>query len=593
MEITPDLITQYGLISKISTGHAMVDVLLVFLLPLLLKHLMPYLITFARALWHRQGGQAEPRFSRVIEHTTLSNYCWWDSDRSPPNSILQKAILNHINRMTGVLRLLPDAEFQLKKRQSEPSLEAEPSACIKRDEEVEALEAQAKEHAYDVNVVPKPGVWIDMPDGIRFMRQNEAVDDKGTNIKCTFFLESRAKEGHLTIDAFVNDALEVYKMQQITKVDLSRYLYIPVLTGFRIRPAAAEGESAKAPTAVYKRYKLSEEKVFASFFHPDKAAILSLVEQFMKKKGKFGIPGYPQKLGFLLHGPPGTGKTSFIKALAQYTRRSVISIPLTKIETNQQLVDLMYDEGVTVENDPDNSAIRLPYSKTIFVMEDVDAASTIVHRRAEGRTTEQPSAGSQSRGDLPGSAPSKAPLGGGADGREGQEGEGEEGSSESRRKRSEGTAVSEEAPALELGGVSSAAGPTWGKSMFKDHDELNLAGLLNVLDGVVDTPNRIVIMTTNFPEKLDPALIRPGRINKKIYMGRIRVDDALLMIRHYFGEVPLGLAGRLREVFIDGDMSPAEMETLCADYEDVAEMVGHLVTHFQGRKTSGLVRPSS
>lgn len=37
-----------------------------------------------------------------------------------------------------------------------------------------------------------------------------------------------------------------------------------------------------------------------------------------------------------------------MQALAQYTRRSVISIPLTKIETNQQLVDLMYDEGVTV-----------------------------------------------------------------------------------------------------------------------------------------------------------------------------------------------------------------------------------------------------
>jgi hypothetical protein len=78
-------------------------------------------------------------------------------------------------------------------------------------------------------------------------------------------------------------------------------------------------------------------------------------------------------------------------------------------------------------------------------------------------------------------------------------------------------------------------------------DKLDLAGLLNVLDGnlcaewypghrvrpcrspcldmshtcqkaavsygigVVDTPKRIVIMTTNHPEKLDPALYRPGR----------------------------------------------------------------------------------
>lgn len=69
-------------------------------------------------------------------------------------------------------------------------------------------------HAHRVSPLPKPPCT---------RSQNEAVDDKGTNIKCTFFLESRAKEGHLTIDAFVNDALEVYKMQQITKVDLSRW----------------------------------------------------------------------------------------------------------------------------------------------------------------------------------------------------------------------------------------------------------------------------------------------------------------------------------------------------------------------------------
>ena len=50
-------------------------------------------------------------------------------------------------------------------------------------------------------------------------------------------------------------------------------------------------------------------------------------------------------------------------------------------------------------------------------------------------------------------------------------------------------------------------------------DKLDLSGLLNVLDGVVDTPNRILVMTTNHPEKLDPALIRPGRIDKKLLLG--------------------------------------------------------------------------
>ncbi|KAF0691357.1 hypothetical protein As57867_017338, partial [Aphanomyces stellatus] len=51
-----------------------------------------------------------------------------------------------------------------------------------------------------------------------------------------------------------------------------------------------------------------------------------------------------------------------------------------------------------------------------------------------------------------------------------------------------------------------------GGRSFGPNDKLNLSGLLNVLDGVVDSPGRILIMTTNHPEKLDPALIRPGRV---------------------------------------------------------------------------------
>merc|ERR1719502_1569707 len=44
------------------------------------------------------------------------------------------------------------------------------------------------------------------------------------------------------------------------------------------------------------------------------------------------------------------------------------------------------------------------------------------------------------------------------------------------------------------------------ESMIKPRpDELNLAGLLNVLDGVVDTPGRLLVMTSNHPDKLDPA----------------------------------------------------------------------------------------
>jgi mitochondrial chaperone BCS1 len=48
---------------------------------------------------------------------------------------------------------------------------------------------------------------------------------------------------------------------------------------------------------------------------------------------------------------------------------------------------------------------------------------------------------------------------------------------------------------------------------------ISLSGLLNVIDGVASSEGRILIMTTNHIEKLDPALLRPGRVDLKIRFG--------------------------------------------------------------------------
>ena len=47
-------------------------------------------------------------------------------------------------------------------------------------------------------------------------------------------------------------------------------------------------------------------------------------------------------------------------------------------------------------------------------------------------------------------------------------------------------------------------------------EKLTLSGLLNIMDGILETPGCIIIMTSNYPERLDGALIRPGRIDLKI-----------------------------------------------------------------------------
>ena len=116
-------------------------------------------------------------------------------------------------------------------------------------------------------------------------------------------------------------------------------------------------------------------------------------------------------------------------------------------------------------------------------------------------------------------------------------------------------------------------------------DTLNLSGLLNVLDGVVDTPGRILIMTTNHPEKLDPALIRPGRIDKKLILSYMHGDDVNDMLEHYFQmELSEDQKSRVRHA-VQGDaklgrpalkLTPAQVEQLTAEHDEIEDMISAL-----------------
>ncbi|KAH9205187.1 hypothetical protein DL95DRAFT_397880, partial [Leptodontidium sp. 2 PMI_412] len=52
----------------------------------------------------------------------------------------------------------------------------------------------------------------------------------------------------------------------------------------------------------------------------------------------------------------------------------------------------------------------------------------------------------------------------------------------------------------------------------------SLSALLNVLDGVGSQEGRVLIMTTNHTDRLDAALIRPGRVDMKLELGYTNQD---------------------------------------------------------------------
>ena len=115
-------------------------------------------------------------------------------------------------------------------------------------------------------------------------------------------------------------------------------------------------------------------------------------------------------------------------------------------------------------------------------------------------------------------------------------------------------------------------------------DKLDLAGLLNVLDGVVDSPGRIVIMTTNHPEALDAALVRPGRINTKLHMDYMSDKCILEMFAHHFADATKAERTRVEQTLVQKrmlsthgfKMSGAEVEQLCAECDTAEEFITEL-----------------
>jgi chaperone BCS1 len=65
---------------------------------------------------------------------------------------------------------------------------------------------------------------------------------------------------------------------------------------------------------------------------------------------------------------------------------------------------------------------------------------------------------------------------------------------------------------------------------------VSLSGLLNVLDGFHAPENVVFVMTTNHIEALDPALLRPGRIDYKLYLGEASESQRIELFSRFFPE---------------------------------------------------------
>lgn len=108
---------QWGLMNKLSTGNALLDTLLVMLVPLLVNQLLPYIREFAtKGLSVRWRRKPDSKWhERVITHKQKDHYYYYSSGDDMPNHKLQQAVMIHLNSLPEVFSQLETADVRLAK----------------------------------------------------------------------------------------------------------------------------------------------------------------------------------------------------------------------------------------------------------------------------------------------------------------------------------------------------------------------------------------------------------------------------------------------------------------------------------------------
>lgn len=191
-----------------------------------------------------------------------------------------------------------------------------------------------------------------------------------------------------------------------------------------------------------------------------KKAIVDDAAHFFNSKPWYAERGIPHRRGYLFFGPPGTGKSSLVAALAGELKKNIYIINLSTVR--------------------DDDALQRAFSDTkdgsIIVIEDIDASAISKVRKA-------PPVPVRKSGEEPG-----------------------------------------------LGSDFDEDGDNSGG---KEDSNITLSGLLNAIDGVGSGEGRILILTTNHPDSLDPALKRAGRIDRVYHLDLFQEAEAAAMIRRF------------------------------------------------------------
>lgn len=219
-------------------------------------------------------------------------------------------------------------------------------------------------------------------------------------------------------------------------------------------------------------------KSFDNIFFESKQEVLTYLEPFVNPNHKNHLInekyGIPFKCVFMLHGPPGCGKSSLIKSTIKYTNRHCILVPWSKIKTCSDFASLF--RPIKINDKVYNQ------NELIIVFEDFDANNNEILKTRKDMNYD----------------------------------------------------ISSEMKVNDSVELNTKLESMIKNQMVKTNDDLSLEYILNVLDGIVELNNIIVFFTTNTLESIDPALTRVGRIDKIIKMNYVNHTMLEEILDYYY-----------------------------------------------------------
>ena len=344
----------------------------------------------------------------------------------------------------------------------------------------------------------------------------------------------------LTLFSQTKDIIDLKKFLRECQIEYQDYIKTIILSKQSLFNCTYD--SAQKNLDV-RKIDFNSNRTFENLFFDQKNDILKKVDKFINGHEWYDSKGIPYTLGILLYGEPGCGKTSFIKALMKYVdkykNKKVHGIYVNLHDTFD------FDELEKIISSERLGEFDIPLDRRLYIFEDIDCMGDVVKDR-DLKEKNNKKHNKMIKTYLESKIKNVS-------------------SNDKDNNLDSGSDIDSDIDSFDL--VNEP------KMLNVQSKKNSLARLLNILDGIIETPGRIIIMTTNKINMLDKALIRPGRIDIKINFtkcSKTMIKDIINM----FYDININL-NKYRNI-PEFTITPAELVQKCFEFDDYNKLLSHL-----------------